>query len=43
MEQKGGRKDESIKRRLVEKLVAEFDRVDPKPRETLKKKIRRTR
>lgn len=26
-----GRKDESIKRHLVEKLVAEFDRADPKP------------
>ncbi len=29
---KGGKADESIKRDLVEKLVAVFDRADPKPR-----------
>jgi hypothetical protein len=29
---KGGKADESIKRDLVEKLVAVFDRVDPKAR-----------
>jgi hypothetical protein len=31
VEQKGGRCDESIKRRLVERLVEEFDRADTKP------------
>lgn len=30
----GGKRDESIKRPLVENLVAEFNRVDPKPRKT---------
>jgi hypothetical protein len=31
VQQKGGRRDESIKRGLVERLVEEFDRADPKP------------
>jgi uncharacterized protein (UPF0264 family) len=31
VQQKGGRRDESIKRVLVERLVEEFDRADPKP------------
>jgi uncharacterized protein (UPF0264 family) len=32
VETRQGQRDESIKRGLVEKLVAEFDRVDPKPK-----------
>jgi hypothetical protein len=31
VQEKGGRRDESIKRGLVERLVDEFDRADPKP------------